>query len=155
MLRPNGRQRLNTLLQRNDASLTFQSAGHGFKDAVKYVLPKLLLGPIYHCLHFFEVIKVGFSQKLAIQYIYYLSPTQEFFSNFYEIRWNAKSLSTSLFSCLLLSSLFSCLLLYQVLIELSKNEEDRESLCQADGLLHQLKVDLEHKLGPGAKRKPQ
>ena len=59
MLRPNRRQHLNTLLQRNDASLTFQSAGHGFKDAVKYILPKLLLGPIYHCLHFFDVIKVG------------------------------------------------------------------------------------------------
>ena len=35
------------------------------------------------------------------------------------------------------------------------NEDDRESLCQADGLLHQLKVDLEHKLGPAAKWKPQ
>ena len=58
MLKPNGRQRLNTLLQRNDVGLTFQSKGHGFKDAVKYVLPKLLLGPIYHCLHYFEMIKV-------------------------------------------------------------------------------------------------
>lgn len=37
----------------------FQDEGHGFKDAVKYVLPKLLLGPIYHCLHYFEVIKVS------------------------------------------------------------------------------------------------
>ena len=58
MLKPNGRQRLITLLQRIDVGLTFQSAGHGFKDAVKYVLPKLLLGPIYHCLHYFEMIKV-------------------------------------------------------------------------------------------------
>ena len=58
MLKPNGRQRLITLLQRIDVGLAFQSAGHGFKDAVKYVLPKLLLGPIYHCLHYFEMIKV-------------------------------------------------------------------------------------------------
>ena len=58
MLKPNGRQRLITLLQRIDVGLTFQLAGHGFKDAVKYVLPKLLLGPIYHCLHYFEMIKV-------------------------------------------------------------------------------------------------
>ena len=58
MLKPNGRQRLITLLQRIDVGLTIQSAGHGFKDAVKYVLPKLLLGPIYHCLHYFEMIKV-------------------------------------------------------------------------------------------------
>ena len=36
-----------------------QKYGSGFKDAMKYVLPKLLLGPIYHCLHYFEVIKVG------------------------------------------------------------------------------------------------
>ena len=37
----------------------FQNYGSGFKDAMKYVLPKLLLGPIYHCLHYFEVIKVS------------------------------------------------------------------------------------------------
>lgn len=60
MTKPNGRERLNTLLQRNDAILTFQSAGRGFKDAVKYVLPKLLLGPIYHVIHFFDVIKVNY-----------------------------------------------------------------------------------------------
>ena len=27
-------------------------------EAVKYVLPKLLMGPVYHCLQYFEVIKV-------------------------------------------------------------------------------------------------
>lgn len=42
-----------------------------------------------------------------------------------------------------------------MLIELGKNEDDRESLCQADGLLHQLKLGLESKLGTSSKRKPQ
>ena len=37
----------------------FQAAGHGFKEAVKYVLPKLLLGPVNRCLYYSEVIKVS------------------------------------------------------------------------------------------------
>lgn len=49
----------NFNLCNNDRWFFFQDEGHGFKDAVKYVLPKLLLGPIYHCLHYFEVIKVS------------------------------------------------------------------------------------------------
>ncbi|XP_013393700.1 son of sevenless homolog 1-like isoform X1 [Lingula anatina] len=57
MMKPHARDRLNTLLQRKDVSLTFQTAGQGFVEAVKYVLPKLLLGPIYHFLHYFESIK--------------------------------------------------------------------------------------------------
>ncbi|KAL5007967.1 hypothetical protein ScPMuIL_013548 [Solemya velum] len=57
MLAPHGKERLNTLLQREDITTELANNGHGFKDATKYVLPKLLLGPIYHCLHYFEVIK--------------------------------------------------------------------------------------------------
>nr|KAG5688352.1 hypothetical protein BaRGS_032920 [Batillaria attramentaria] len=58
MLSPLGKERLNTLLQREDVGISLKkSGGHGFKDAVKYVLPKLLMGPVYHCLHYFEVIK--------------------------------------------------------------------------------------------------
>ncbi|XP_050407020.1 son of sevenless homolog 1 [Patella vulgata] len=58
MMAPRGKERLYTLLQREDVSQYMQSAGHGFKGAVKYVLPKLLLGPVYHCLHYFEVIDI-------------------------------------------------------------------------------------------------
>lgn len=57
MMAPHGKDRLNTLLQRPDFSKHLQSFGSGFRDAMKYVLPKLLLGPIYHCLHYFEIIK--------------------------------------------------------------------------------------------------
>jgi len=38
--------------------LLFQSIGEGFKEAVQYVLPRLLLAPVYHCLHYFELLKV-------------------------------------------------------------------------------------------------
>lgn len=37
----------------------FQDEGYGFKDVVKYVLLKLLLGLIYYCFYYFEVIKVS------------------------------------------------------------------------------------------------
>ncbi|KAK2158014.1 hypothetical protein NP493_1829g00018 [Ridgeia piscesae] len=90
MLKPNGRERLNTLLQRSDCSLTCQSAGHGFREAVKYVLPKLLLGPVYHSLYYFDVIKK--------------------------------------------------------LIEMSDDEDDQECLHTVQGILYQIKVEIERKL---------
>lgn len=39
--------------------LSCQSICVGFKEAVQYVLPRLLLTPVYHCLHLFEVLKVS------------------------------------------------------------------------------------------------
>jgi len=36
-----------------------QSICEGFKEAVQYVLPRLLLTPVYHCLHLFEILKVS------------------------------------------------------------------------------------------------
>lgn len=39
-------------------SLCLQSICEGFKEAVQYVLPRLLVTPVYHCLHMFETLKV-------------------------------------------------------------------------------------------------
>ena len=35
-------------------------------EAVKYCLPKLLMIPMYHCLHYFDLIKVGKALHLSI-----------------------------------------------------------------------------------------
>ncbi|XP_074642925.1 son of sevenless homolog 2-like [Tubulanus polymorphus] len=58
MLKPHSRERLNTLLMRSDVQEVLAVQGENFRDAVKYVLPKLLLGPIYHCFHYSDVIKL-------------------------------------------------------------------------------------------------
>ncbi|KAG1658477.1 Son of sevenless 2 [Nymphon striatum] len=58
IVRPESRERLNALLLHPDVKHTLQSTGPGFMLAVKYVLPKLLLGPVYHCFQYFEYIKL-------------------------------------------------------------------------------------------------
>lgn len=45
-------------------SLSLQSICEGFKEAVQYVLPRLLLTPVYHCLHMFETLKVRLSTHM-------------------------------------------------------------------------------------------
>uniref|UniRef100_A0A8C1E0T1 Son of sevenless homolog 1 (Drosophila) n=1 Tax=Cyprinus carpio carpio TaxID=630221 RepID=A0A8C1E0T1_CYPCA len=44
-------------LSKPGAALYLQSICEGFKEAVQYVLPRLLLTPLYHCLHYFEILK--------------------------------------------------------------------------------------------------
>ncbi|XP_069035902.1 son of sevenless homolog 1 isoform X2 [Lepisosteus oculatus] len=44
-------------LSKPGAAFYLQSIGEGFKEAVQYVLPRLLLTPVYHCLHYFEILK--------------------------------------------------------------------------------------------------
>ena len=37
---------------------TLSTTGHGMILASKYVLPKLLVGPVYHCLSYFKYIEL-------------------------------------------------------------------------------------------------
>ncbi|XP_022105287.1 son of sevenless homolog 1-like isoform X2 [Acanthaster planci] len=55
ILSSKSRGTLNRLLARPEVARYFQD---NFKDAVAYVLPKLLLEPIYHCIHYFDVLKL-------------------------------------------------------------------------------------------------
>ncbi|XP_036321154.1 protein son of sevenless [Rhagoletis pomonella] len=48
---------LQNLLAKPDA-MSLMSAGHGFRDAVKYYLPKLLLVPVSHAFVYFDYINV-------------------------------------------------------------------------------------------------
>lgn len=67
---PSSRQVLTRMLSRPEASAALRAAGHGFREAVKYYLPKLLMQPIWHCFLYFDYIKVGSSARV-------LAPTSE------------------------------------------------------------------------------
>ncbi|XP_053553616.1 son of sevenless homolog 2 [Bombina bombina] len=48
----------NNLMTKPAVAQYFQSKGEGFKEAVRYVLPRLMLVPVYHCLHYFELLEL-------------------------------------------------------------------------------------------------
>lgn len=100
MVSPDGRELLDKLLQQPTVLEHLKNNhGYNFIDVIKYVLPKLLLGPIYHLLHYFDVMKV--------------------------------------------------------LQDFSPNDEDKEFLGQALGLMVNLKTSLEKKFGNSlCKRRP-
>lgn len=49
---------LEGLLSRSEVAATLTSSGQGMKEAFKFYLPKLLLGPVYHCFHYFKKTEV-------------------------------------------------------------------------------------------------
>ncbi|XP_072345912.1 son of sevenless homolog 2 [Scyliorhinus torazame] len=57
ILSPQFHEHFNNLMSRSPVAFYFQSIAEGFKEAVQYVLPQLLLVPIYHCLHYFELLQ--------------------------------------------------------------------------------------------------
>ncbi|KAE8290255.1 Son of sevenless-like protein 2 [Larimichthys crocea] len=50
-------EHFNNLMARPTAGLYFQSVAEGFKEAVQYVLPQLMMVPVYHCMHYFELLQ--------------------------------------------------------------------------------------------------
>lgn len=57
-------------------AMSLMSAGRGFREAVKYYLPKLLLVPIWHSFVYFDYIKV------LIKY----SPSQDDIESFEQVQ---------------------------------------------------------------------
>ncbi|KAJ8289687.1 hypothetical protein GJAV_G00004160 [Gymnothorax javanicus] len=50
-------EHFNSLMARPAVALHFKSTGEGFMEAVQYVLPQLMMVPVYHCLHYFELLQ--------------------------------------------------------------------------------------------------
>lgn len=47
----------SNLMSRPTVALHFQSIAEGFKEAVQHVLPQLMMIPVYHCMHYFELLQ--------------------------------------------------------------------------------------------------
>lgn len=58
ILSPTCRSTLDALVPKQIVSDALRSCGKGFREVVKFCLPKLLLGPIYHCFYYFNYIEL-------------------------------------------------------------------------------------------------
>lgn len=67
VLSPACREALQAVLSRPDAAHALATGGHGFREAVRYYLPKLLVTPVYHCFTYFDAVRV----------LHRLSPSKE------------------------------------------------------------------------------
>lgn len=52
------RETLNNLLSRPEVQSTLNTAGQGMRLALRYYLPALLMGPIWHCFSYLDYIKL-------------------------------------------------------------------------------------------------
>ncbi|XP_037011493.2 son of sevenless homolog 2 isoform X1 [Artibeus jamaicensis] len=57
ILSPKFNEHFSKLMARPAVAQYFQSIADGFREAVRYVLPRLMLVPVYHCWHYFELLK--------------------------------------------------------------------------------------------------
>ncbi|XP_065078372.1 protein son of sevenless isoform X2 [Ochlerotatus camptorhynchus] len=80
------KEALANLLAKPQASTLLMSAGHGFREAVKFYLPKLLLGPIGHAQLYLDYIKI----------LLQLSPSQEDKESFEQVQGLLKPLQCEL-----------------------------------------------------------
>ncbi|XP_039251718.2 son of sevenless homolog 1-like [Styela clava] len=58
MMNNTWRESFDSILSRPEVTKHLQNVCHGFRDVVAYVLPNLLLAPIYHCFYYFEQIEL-------------------------------------------------------------------------------------------------
>ena len=64
--------------------LLLQKTGCQFKGAMKYVLPKLLMGPVYRCPNYFELIKVCVYLQVFVSLLQGVC-VSSFFPAFYKV----------------------------------------------------------------------